>query len=95
MLNHLQMPQAIKDLGKQPMEMTLESYQRYWSWANENISCAPGPLSFSTMKAGASSMLVSRIGCLLTRIPLKAGYVPSRWKQFVDVMIKKRRDTLT
>jgi hypothetical protein len=33
MLNHLQMPKSIQELGK-----LLEDYQRYWRKANENIS---------------------------------------------------------
>jgi hypothetical protein len=55
-----------------------------------NDSCSPGPLSFATMKAEASRDMISQIDCLLTSIPLKTGYVPSRWHSFVDVMIQKK-----
>jgi len=79
MLNHLQMPKSIQELGK-----LLEDYQRYWRKANENISCTPGPLSFSMMKAEASSNVIAQIDCLLIRIPLNSG------KNFIDVMIQKK-----
>jgi hypothetical protein len=75
------------------MQLTLEGYHAYWKKAKENISCSPGPLSFATMKAGASHDVISTIDCLLTRIPLKSGYTPSRWHSFVDVMIFKKPAT--
>jgi len=50
MLNHLQMPYPIQEMGKIPMELTVESYCSFWKKANENISCTPRPMSFSTMK---------------------------------------------
>jgi len=42
------------------------------------------------MKAGASRDMLSQIECLPTRIPLKTGYVPSRWHSFVDIMVPKK-----
>ena len=84
------MPDAVRDDGPFSMELTVEAYRSYWRKANENISCSPGALSFSTMKAGAKSEIIATIDCLLTWIPLKSGYVPSRWRKFVDVMIMKK-----
>jgi hypothetical protein len=46
------------------------------------------------MKAGATSTVMSTIDCLLTRIPLKPGYVPSWWRKFVDVNKSLTNDLL-
>jgi hypothetical protein len=89
-LNELKMPNKVRDLGPLSMLLSIEGYRAYWRKAKENISCAPGPLSFFTMKAGATSEMISKIDCLLTRIPLKSGYTPARWHSFVDVMIQKK-----
>jgi len=42
------------------MQLTLEGYRAYWKKAKENISCSPGPLSFATMKAGASLDVIEK-----------------------------------
>jgi hypothetical protein len=84
------MPQSVKDLGPQSMEISVQNYQKFWKKAKENTSCYPDNLSFSTMKAGASSPLIAEIECRLTNIPLKSGYAPDRWKKCLDVMILKK-----
>jgi hypothetical protein len=84
------MPQSVKDLGPQSMEISVQDYQKFWKKAKENTSCYPDNLSFSTMKAGASSPLIAEIECRLTNIPLKSGYAPDRWKKCLDVMILKK-----
>jgi Reverse transcriptase (RNA-dependent DNA polymerase) len=90
LLNHLHMPSDVKDLGPQKMELTVEAHRTFWRKAKENTSCYPDELSFSTMKAGASSDYISTIDSMLTRIPLNSGYSPSRWRNCIDVMILKR-----
>jgi len=90
LLEHLKMPEEIYKLGKQNMDMSLPSYRKFWRKARENTGCYPDALSFATMKAGAQSELVSQIECALVIFPLKAGYSPIRWKQFLDVMIMKK-----
>ncbi|MFN9978474.1 MAG: hypothetical protein ACK53Y_01100, partial [bacterium] len=92
-LQQLQMSSNVRSLGTLSMQLTLEGYRAYWKKAKETTSCSPGPLSFVTMKAGASNDMISAIDCLLTRIPLKSGYTPSRWHSFMDVMILKKLAT--
>lgn len=89
LLLHWQMPQAVKDMGPQSMELTIEFCRNFWRKAKENTSCYPDTIPFSTMKAGATSDIISTVDCLLTRIPLKSGYATSRWKKCLDVMILK------
>lgn len=55
LLQHLSMPDKICKLQSSHMDMTLDSYRKFWLWAKENTSAYPDALSFSTMKAGASS----------------------------------------
>jgi len=64
-------------------------YATFWKKAKESTSVYPDALSFPTMKAGASSHLISQIECMLTRIPLKGGFSPRRWKHCLDFMILK------
>jgi hypothetical protein len=78
---------AIRSAGDQTMALTVESYRAFWRKAKENISCYPSALSFATMKAGATSEIISQVDCTLTNIPLQSGYSPSRWKRSIDVMI--------
>jgi hypothetical protein len=90
LLPHLQMPENVRESGQQSMTITIEGYKKYWQKAKEKTCCYPGPLSFSTMKAGAKSDIISTVDCILTRIPINSGYSPSRWKQVIDVMIPKK-----
>lgn len=55
LLQHLSMPDKICKLQSSHMDMTLDSYCNFWLRAKENTSAYPDALSFSTMKAGASS----------------------------------------
>jgi hypothetical protein len=84
------MPEGIRDLGPLGMTLTLEAYQNYWKKANENVSCYPSTLSFSTMKAGAFDEQISKVDWALTVITLEYGFAPSQLKQRMDVMILKR-----
>jgi hypothetical protein len=84
-LQALQMPQTVAELGQSTMELTLESYTHFWSKAKEITSTYPDALSFSIMKAGAQSRLISQIECSLSRIPLQAG-----WKNCMEVMFQKK-----
>ncbi len=68
----------------------MESHKAFWRKAKENTACYPDQLSFATMKAGAKDDLIAEVDCLMTRIPLKAGYAPKRWKKCLDVMILKK-----
>jgi hypothetical protein len=72
------------------MHMSLDSYRRFWKKAREETACFPGPLSFSTMKAGAFNKQIAEMDWVLTRIPLEVGFAPKRWKQCVDVMLLKK-----
>jgi hypothetical protein len=83
-------PQPVRELGTQSMELSTPIYQRFWKKAKENISCYPDDLSFTTMKAGASSDMIAELECKLTNIPIKSRYVPSRWKKCTDIMILKK-----
>jgi hypothetical protein len=85
-----QMPVEVKELGHLKMEMSVDSYVRYWKKAREDTSCYPLALSFATMKAGAFDQQIASLDCMLTRIPLVAGFAPSRWKRCLDVMILKK-----
>jgi hypothetical protein len=89
-LNELEMPEAIREAGEQPMAISVEGYRGFWRKAKENISCYPSALSFATMKAGASNEIISQVECTLTNTPLQSGYSPSRWKRSIDVMILKK-----
>ena len=81
---------AVKDLGPIRMELTLDSYIAFWLKAREDTACYPSALSFSTMKAGATDSAIAALGCSLTRIPLRFGFAPSRWKFCLDVMLQKK-----
>jgi hypothetical protein len=86
---------VIKERGHIDMLPSLESYCRFWRKAKEKTSCYPGPLSFATLKAGASDPLLAAFECSLTGIPLKGGFAPRRWKQMLDVMILKKAGITT
>jgi hypothetical protein len=75
-LTEMATPASVRELGPQRMEISKESYQNFWRKAKENTSCYPSTLSFSTMKAGATSDLISQLDCNMTNIPLKMGYLP-------------------
>ena len=85
-----QMPQAVRDLGPLKMELTLDTYISFWKKAKEDTSCYPSALSFSTMKAGAHDRSIAALDCSMTRIPLKHGFAPKRWKLCLDVMLLKK-----
>jgi len=74
-----QMPDAVRELGHLKLEMSVDSYVRYWKKARENTSCYPSALSFATMKAGAFDPQIATIDCMMTRIPLVVGFAPSCW----------------
>jgi hypothetical protein len=90
LLEALAMPSTIRTSGTQSMDTSLDSYRSFWRKAKEATSSYPGAISFSTMKAGASSDLISAIECNMTRIPLRTGYSLRRWKKCMDVMILKK-----
>ncbi len=90
LLEALEMPTSIRNSGIQSMDISLASYRSFWCKANEATSSYPGEILFSTMKAGASSDLISAIECNMTRIPLRTGYPLKRWKKCMDVMILKK-----
>jgi hypothetical protein len=85
-----QIPQVVRDLGSLKMEMSLESYISFWKKTREDTSCYHSSLSFSTMKAGATDPDIAALDCTMTRLPLKYGFAPQRWKHCLDVMIMKK-----
>ncbi len=89
-IEELQMPENVRDLGYNKMTLDLDAYRSFWRKANENISCYPEALSFSTMKAGASNEIISELECELINCAIMSGYSPDRWKKFLDVMILKK-----
>jgi len=90
LLQELQKPSGIKELGSINPRINLQAYRAFWRKANERVSCYPSSLSFSTMKAGAFHDYISEVDCRLTRISLISGYAPQRWKKCLDVMILKK-----
>jgi hypothetical protein len=90
LITELKMPQPIKDIGRQSMELSVTNYKKFWNKAKENTSCYPDALSFSTMKAGSRSDMIAELECTLINIPLTSGYSPSCWKHLLDVMIMKK-----
>ena len=62
-----QIPEAVRALGPLKMEMSVESYIRYWKKARENTSCYPSSLSLDTMKAGAHDRKIATLDCQMTR----------------------------
>jgi hypothetical protein len=85
-----QMPDKVQELGPLKMFLSVKTYTSFWLKARGNTACYPSALSFSTMKAGASDPLIATLDCLMTRIPLTAGFAPKRWKHCLDVMILKK-----
>jgi hypothetical protein len=77
-LTALKTPQAILQAGPTNMLPSVETYCQFWHKSKENTSCHPGPLSFATLKAGATDALLAEFECSLTRIPLKGGFSPER-----------------
>ncbi len=57
LLDALKTPDKLTELG-QDMSLSVEEYVSFWKKANENTSTYPDGLSFSTMKAGATSNLM-------------------------------------
>jgi hypothetical protein len=90
LLSGLEIHESVRDLLPIQMDLTYEEYMRFWKTAKENTSSYPDALSFSTMKAGTFSPVISQIEWQLTKIPLQSGYSPSRWRRFMDVMILKK-----
>jgi hypothetical protein len=84
------MPQEVRNLGPLKMELSVTDYIAFWKKAKEDTSCYPSDLSFSTMKAGASDPDIAALDCTLTRLPLRFGFAPKRWKFCLDVMLLKK-----
>ncbi len=89
-IKELQMPQEVRALGPQTMEIPLQTYRAFWKKANDKTSAYPDDLSFATMKVGASDEVISELECSLINIALKSGYSPERWRHLLDVMILKK-----
>jgi hypothetical protein len=89
LLNELCTPDSVCNLGKRFVDLTMASYQAFWRKAKVNTSCYPSALSFAMLQADASDNLTCDFECSMTRIPLKAGYSPIRWRKMLDVMILK------
>jgi hypothetical protein len=79
--------EAVLQQIEHPTTLLVETYRNGWKKTKEKISCHPGALSFSTRKAGAQSENISLVECIMTRIPIFAGFAPSHWKN--DIMIQK------
>jgi hypothetical protein len=89
-LQEFQMPQPIRDFPPEIDILPPKEYQCFWQRANERTACYPDSLSFSSMKAGSFSDIVSDLECTLISIALKTGYTFNRWKKCTDVMIPKK-----
>jgi hypothetical protein len=61
-----QKPEAVRQIEPISMNMSLEQYRAFWNKANENISCYPSALSFSTLKAGSFDQDISFVDWTLT-----------------------------
>jgi len=90
MLSQWEKPEQIRSLEPINISFSIEQYRQFWNKANENVSCYPSALSFSTMKAGSFDPDISHLDCTLTKIPLERGFAPSQWKHCLDVMILKK-----
>jgi hypothetical protein len=66
------------------------SVENFGKKAKETTAAYPDALSFATMKAEATSKMISLIECALVNIPLKSGCSSKHWKNFIDVMILKK-----
>ena len=89
-LRELEMPENVRALGPQDMQISPKGYQSFWKKANDRTACYPDALSFATMKAGASDPIISEMECELINIALSSGYSPSWWRNLLDVMILKK-----
>lgn len=88
----LEMPQAVRNLGPQMMEIAIESFRAFWQKATEKTSCYPDDLSFATMKAGVMYERISKLECELINVALKSGYSLERWRHLLEVMIVKNKE---
>jgi len=76
LLQALETLQEIRDLQPIRMDLKYEEYVGFWRKAQENTSSYPDALSFSTMKAGTTSTLISEIEWRLIKMvipPLGGG----------------------
>jgi hypothetical protein len=89
-LDEMATPDKVRELRPNVMSISLASFQQFWRKAKEKTSCYPSPMSFATMKAGATNDVISQFDCNMTNIPLSSGYSPLRWRKLMDVMILKR-----
>jgi hypothetical protein len=46
-----EIPEAVRSLGPLKIALSVEQYKSFWNKANENVSCYPSALSFSTMNS--------------------------------------------
>jgi hypothetical protein len=76
-LQQWEKPDEVRQLGPMTMNLMLDQYRAFWNKANENTSCYPSALSFSTMKAGSYDIDISFVDWTLTKIPLERGFSPS------------------
>jgi hypothetical protein len=90
LLEELQMPEHVCNLGCLKLLLPLDTYRSYWKSANSKTSCNPGALSFASLKSCALDDQLSEFKCSMTRLPLLSGYAPLRWQQMIDVMILKK-----
>jgi hypothetical protein len=72
-LEELEMSEMVRELGPQTMEITKDDYRGFWLKAKENTSCYPTQMTFATIKAGATSDIISQLECSLMNIPLQSG----------------------
>jgi hypothetical protein len=63
LLNALSKPNSVRTSGSQTMDISLHSYRSFWRKAKETTSSYSAAISYSTMKAGSTSSLISSIEC--------------------------------
>ena len=79
-----------KNWSEISVDESFEEYQRGWQRARENTSSGPSGIHFGHFIAATYDDDVGTIHWLMSKIAMKRGIAPARWRQGTQVMLLKQ-----
>ena len=92
LLEHLKMPDAVKNAPPVDIELNVEEYRKGWRKARENTSSGPSGLHFGHFKAGAEHDGIAEFEAIMANIPYRTGHSPESWQRGTNCMLLKKKD---
>ena len=76
------------------LDFRTDAYSRSWARMDESTSSGPSGLHFGHFMANGMDSDLGAIDAALARIPAITGYVPSRWKSGLNVILEKKQGVI-